>query len=203
MPIRTTVLAAFGLGLAGCAPTAPQPGDLAGAVQFQCPKPGTRATYGTSRRPVVFDGADPADPMVCLATNPNGTTARRVGNLQEVPAGQFAAVRDGLAQVFPLAPGRTARFSYFQGYMNDPTKTGQFRETWTTVGPETLQVGGKPVETVVVTRELEDSQPYGSVGIRWKLWYARDSGVWVKGEPTVLRGDATVRPFAATSIAVP
>lgn len=205
MPLRAAFLCLFGLGLAGCAQNASQPGDAAsaGAVQFQCPKAGTRVTYGTSRRPVVFNGADPGDPMVCLSSNPNGTSSRRVVNLLEPPAPQAREVHDGLVQVFPLAPGRTARFSYFQGYRNDPTQTGQFRETWTTVGPETLQVGGKPVQTVLVTREVENNQAAGSVGIRWKLWFAPESGLWVKGEPTVLRGDATVRPFTVSSIVVP
>ncbi len=203
-------LAGCAVLLAGCM-TGPIPigaipisaADNAPTIGFQCPKPGTAVTYGASSLPVTSAGADPADPLVCLGSGARGAPLRRVANLIEPPPGQERAIRDGLAPLFPIVPGKTAQFGYFQGYRNERTATGQFMEAWTTVGPDTLQIGGKPVPTIVFTRGIENNQRYGTLGIRWRLWFAPESGVWVRGEPTLLRGDANPRPFVATSLLVP
>ena len=200
------VILAVAAGIAGCAaPPAPPPIGPEAAVPFQCPRAGAAVGYNNSATLVVFSGSDPSDPLICLGTLPDGTKFRRVAGIA-VPPGQERAFRDGLAPLFPTASGTmassTAEFGYFQSYRNDPA-TGQFRDRWTRLASETLRVGGKPVETTLFEREVNNTQAWGSVGIRWRLWLAPGTGVWVRGEPTLLRGDATLRPFRATSLIVP
>lgn len=197
------VILALAAGIAGCAPPpATPPIGPQAAVLFRCPKAGVAVGYNNSETPVVFSGSDPSDPLICLGTLPNGTKFRQVAGVA-VPPGQERAFRDGLAPLFPVTPGTTAsstaEFGYFQSYRNDPA-AGQFRDRWTRLGSETLQIGGKPVKTMLFEREVSNTQSWGSVGIRWRLWLAPDTGVWVRGEPTLLRGDATLRPFRATSL---
>ena len=196
--------------VAACAPAAPPPVSIATndparpGVPFHCPKPGTRATFGASTRPMTYTGTDPADPLICTAVNRNGTTLRRVANFFAPPPGQERAIRDGMAPLFPIVPGTKVQFDYFQDYRNDRTKTGQFMEEWTVEGPETLMIGGKPVQTYVFNRSVENNQTYGSLGYTMRLWFAPDSGVWVKSDPTLLRGSVSgLRPTIATSLTVP
>lgn len=190
------------LALAACAGT-PAPNSAAetgGTLGLRCPKPGTFASFGRSELRIVYDGADPADPLICLGKYPNGVAFRQVANYLVPPPGQERRVRDGMAA---LRSGDSAQFGYVQGYRNDPTLTGNFFETWTVQGHETLQIGGQPIQTVRVLREVENTQPYGSFGMRWLLWYAPDSGVWVRGDPTLIRGEARLQPFLVTKVTVP
>lgn len=211
MPNPATLLSILALGaLAACTPGAPAAPQTAAndptppSQAFHCPNPGTKATFRPRARPVTYNGADPADPMICLVANPNGPPSRRVANYLVPSPAQERAIRDGIAPLFPLLPGKTARFGYIQPYANDRTQTGQFTEEWTVIGPETLQIGGKPVQTIVVTRDVENNQSWGSNGYTWRLWFAPDTGVWVKGEPKLLRGSVTgLRPFMAVTLVAP
>jgi hypothetical protein len=201
------IAAALSASLAGCAvPSAMGSAGSVAATPFHCPKPGTAVRFNNAEDPVVFSGFDPADPLICLGRFPNGKAFRRVAAFVVPPSGQERAIRDGLAPLFPIPPSSmasdTAQFGYYQGYRNEPA-TGQFIERWTRIGSETLQIAGKPVETVLFQQEIDNTQSYGSLGIRWRLWFAPESGVWVRGEPKLLRGDARPRPFLATSLMVP
>jgi hypothetical protein len=111
--------------LTGCAmPSVTGPVGSVAAVPFHCPKPGTAVTFNNSENPVVFNGSDPADPLICLGTFPNGNAFRRVAAYVVPPSGQERAVRDGLAPLFPTAPGSmasaSAQFGYYQAYRNEP-----------------------------------------------------------------------------------
>ena len=201
--VLSTIMAASLCGCAASAPPVVASSSGMTPVAFHCPKPGATATVGTSRLPISFDGADPADPLVCLGKFQNGTAFRRIANLLTPPPGQDRAIRDGIAPLFPIVPGKTAEFSYFQGYTNDRFKTGQFVERWATLGPETLTIAGQPVQTIVFTREVENSQTYGSLGINSRLWFAPDAGVWVRGDTTVVRGQSNARSFVVTKLTTP
>lgn len=184
-PRGMSLAAAVLFNLAACAPdTPPLPGLSASvpASEFRCPAPGPHTAPGQDGRATVSRGADPADPLVCLGTGPSGAPFRRVANLIAAPPGQERAVRDGLAALFPTAVGKEAQYSYFQGYSNDLTNTGHFREHWRTLGGQTLDVGGAPVQTVVFQRDVNELQRYGTVAKRWLLWFAPERGTWVRGQ---------------------
>ena len=200
LPALAAALAAL---LSACAPQ-PMVGALGGpAVEFRCPKPGTRAAF-SSGRPVVYTGADPADALICLGTNPDGTPFRRVANHFTVTPGTEASIRAGLAPLFPLAPGKTVDFGYIQGYSNDPTKTGQYQEKWTVIGPDTAKVGETDTPTILVTRQVTNHAQYGMIAYRWKLWLDPATGIWVKGEPEFLQGQGSNQvPFQARRIILP
>ena len=208
MPIIRTACVVAAAVLAGC--TAPPPavllaaGPQGPAIPFRCPKPGTAVFYGRSSQPVTFADADPADPLVCLGALPGRSQVRRIANYMVAPSSQERAIRDGMAPLFPIVPGKTAEFRYLGTYSNERTLTGEFIERWTTDGSETVQVDGKPVQAVLFTREVSNLQRYGSAATRWRLWYDPGTGVWVRGEPTMLRGETfNARPFQAARVTVP
>lgn len=191
----------------GCATPLPPavmaagPGQPAAGVAFHCPRPGTSVTFNDADRPVVFTGADPADPFLCLATGPNGVRMRRFANVATAVPGQEAEFRDGLTRLFPLQPGKTVEFGYYNGYANDPTKRDRHNESWTVGQATSLRIGGRTVTVIPVRRTIETIASTNSNAWRWTLYYEPESGVWVRGEPELLRGMVNgLRPYTATAM---
>ncbi len=203
---RSVLIAAAVSSVAACAsepPSTRMPAAGEG-IAFRCPAPGTQATFNNASRPVVFNGADATDPFICVATAPNGIRVRRYAGLVPPIPGQERPVRDGLVDLFPLVPGKSVRFSYLKGYSNDPTKRDYYNETWTVGPPATLQIGGRPIKVAIVTQDVDNMQTYGSSAWRSRWFYAVDSGVWVRHEPEVVRGQVFgLQQFTATNLSAP
>jgi hypothetical protein len=206
---KTLGVLAMAWTVAGCA-TPPSAATTAGTiagpapmadVAFHCPKPGTSANFNDSDRPVVFTGADAADPFLCTATGPNGTKMRRYANVASAVRGQETEFREGLAKLFPLRAGKTIEFTYYNGYTNDPTRQDRQNESWTVGQATTLQIGTRIMTVIPVKRTIETIASTNSNAWRWTLYYEPISGVWVRGEPELLRGMVNgLTPYTATAL---
>ena len=193
---------------AACAaPPVPVVGEATASpkdVAFHCPKAGTSVTYNDADRPVVFTGADAADPFLCTARGPNGVRLRRFGNIITAVPGQEAEFREGMTRLFPLRAGKTVDFGYYRGYVNDPTKRDRHNETWSVGQSTVLQIGSRTMTVIPVVQTIETIASTNTNAWRWKHFYEPGSGVWVRGEPELLRGQVNgLRPYTATALTVP
>lgn len=103
-----------------------------------------------------------------------------------------------------MTPGKKTTFSYLQGYRNDPTQKDKKEEVWTVIGPSMLTISGVSVSTVVVTRDIQTFGTWDTNAWRWTYQYDPVSGVWLKGDPELLRGSVSgLTPFKATSLSAP
>jgi hypothetical protein len=168
-----------------------------GGVQFRCPPAGTRVNFETGF--LQFDGADPADPAVCLATNSNGQQQRRLYNFWVLPLDDERAVRQGFAALWPAAPGRTASYTFI-GRAADQN-TFRYAERWRVLRTEALNIGGVSRNTVVLERTQEGMLGNTFLGTD-TFWYDVDTGAFLKRNVTVTRGRAGGGPFEARSIVV-
>ncbi len=131
----------------------------ASAQEFRCP-PAGQAVALSDGRTLLQQGADPADPLLCLrqSTRRGDTPTQERLWLNALPEGepeQRAARRAAIAGLLPFRPGATAQTA-------EPRPNGETRTTTFTVrdiGPKTLPAGS----FTVVTLLEETSFPAGKI----------------------------------------
>lgn len=183
----------------GGATTVSTPAVPASGVAFRCPATGTRLTFGNGGY-LEFQGADPADPVVCLARNANGQQQRRLYNFWTLPLDDDSALRQGFGALWPAVPGKTAAYTFI-GRTAD-NNTFRYSERWRVVGAEILQIGGSPRATMVLERVQEGMLGNNFLGTD-TYWFDVQTGSFLKRQVSVTRGRAGVSSFEATSIIAP
>jgi hypothetical protein len=147
-----------------------------------------------------FRGADSADPTICLATNASGQQQRRLRNFFLLPLEDEPSVRNGLAALWPLSPGRTANFTFI-GRTQDQS-TFRYAERWSVERQETVTIGGTQRSVFVLTRTQEGMFNNNYLGTE-TYWLDAETQTWLKRTVAVTRGRAAGSNWEAQSIVVP
>lgn len=209
MRIRLLTLLAGAWALAGCqtegsglTPVTAAPAawsvPASASLSFRCPAPGTAIAFTNGS--LTYSGADPADPVVCLATNAAGQAQRRLYDFWILPIEDEGSIRRGFAALWPLSPERGASYT-FTG-RSERNNTHRYAVTWRVLRTETLEIGGSPRNTVVLQRRQEGMLGNHFLGTD-TFWFDVDIGAFVKRDVGVTRDRSGGRPFEALSIAAP
>ncbi len=209
MRIRLLTLLAGAWALAGCqtdgggaAPVAATPAAWSvpggASLAFRCPAAGTAIEFTNGA--LTYRGADPTDPVVCLATNAAGQEQRRLYDFWILPIEDEASLRRGFAALWPLTPGGGASYSFI-GHTQRHTSS-RYMESWRVLRTETLEIGGSPRNTVVLQRRQEGMLGNNFLGTD-TFWFDIEAGAFVKRDVGVTRDRSSGRPYEALSIAIP
>jgi hypothetical protein len=152
-------------------------------VNFACPRPGTVEERALGK--LQYTGAA-SDPAVCNFVNYKNEPDARLFNFYPMEPSSTAAVKAGMGDLFA---GRktSVTFDY-----TSPTRYLS-HDTWTFTRREPVVIGGRSFDTVVL--EL-DRQYEGRNQNHWHLveWLSAKDGLWVKGQSTLVSGQATGMP---------
>ncbi|MGG5819843.1 hypothetical protein [Falsiroseomonas sp. HW251] len=196
-----TAMATLGVAmLAGCAPQQTGPALPMGAAPpgFQCPAAGTQIV-GSDGTVTQFTGVSPSDPFACTM-NTNSGPQTRLANIYPLPVPEEAALRNGMARLWPLEPGKSTNF--IREISGQAGALGWINETWHVLGQQTLVVANQPRQVMVM--ENIQSMPYiqGYAG-QWTLYYDIQARAFVGGDLRVIRGINNTPSWRATSITTP
>jgi hypothetical protein len=153
-------------------------------VGFACPKAGTIEERALGK--LQYTGAAANDPTVCNFVNYKNEPDARLFNFYPMEASSAAAVKAGMGDLF-AGRKNTVTFDY-----TSPTRYLS-HDTWTISRHEPVVIGGRSFDTVVL--EL-DRQYEGRNQNRWHLveWLSARDGLWVKGQSSLVSGQATGMP---------
>lgn len=171
---------------------------------FQCPKPGT-VVSAASQATRTYHGADPSDPEVCLATNSVTGKERILFNYVSLPfyvPAEESAARLAMRGVFSgqLREGRYTYTALAGSTVGGATQAPLTRSrVWRRIGPETITVEGKSVDTVVF-EQISTSSGRDYVT---RSNYDPNSGIWIRIGDTKLDGVPVERGFTRRIIAIP
>lgn len=168
------------------------------SLSFRCPAAGTVIEFTNGA--LTYRGADPSDPVVCLATNAAGQEQRRLYEFWQLPIEDEASLRRGFAALWPLTPGGGASYSFI-GHTQRQTSS-RYADSWRVLRTETLEIGGSPRNTAVLQRRQE-----GMLGNNFlrtdTFWFDIEIGAFLKRDVGVTRDRSGGRPFEALSITTP
>jgi hypothetical protein len=209
MRIRVLAALAGACALMGCqtdgggaAPVARTPAAWSvpggASLPFRCPAAGTAIEFTNGA--LTYSGVDPADPVVCLATNAAGQEQRRLYDFWILPIEDEAGLRRGFAALWPLTPGRRADFTFIG--RSQSNNTHRYAESWRVLGTETLRVGESSRNTVVLERRQEGMLGNNFLGID-TFWFDIEIGAFLKRDVGVTRDRSGGRPFEALAITTP
>ena len=177
---RTTPVLAAALGalaLAGCQ-QGPSPAQMGAIMQpppgFACPAAGT-TVRGDDGRTIVYGGAAPDDPEMCvyaLTVGGQERTVRALFNIAALSQYTPGAERAQLRALFPFAPGNRASWQTHNFYGE------AWQVTVTIVGRESVMV---PAGTFTAWRQTLNDRGFGFNS--WEIEYTR----WVLDDGTVIR----------------
>lgn len=173
------------VSLALAAPAFAQP-----QVPFRCPSVGTVAEFSTGVK-LTSQGADPADPVVCLLRieSPTGTREARLlyafWTLPLPHRGAEPAARAGFAALFPATIGKSTTYELFL-----PRESGgddPYRETWRVlrIEPVTVRAGSF---TAMVMERVQEGGGGNTFRGSWTRWLDLESRVIVKQTFSLSRG---------------
>lgn len=156
---------------------------------FNCPPAGTSLTYTTGIQ-LNWTGTDLIDPDVCLLRI-NGPGARgerrRLYNYWDVNAPDLPALRAGAAAIYPLATGKTSRFTW-EGRDADQFPVTVL-ENWAVLRSDNIDIGGQQRGVWVVQRASEFLESHrGNFKGVLTLWLDRETGVVLRQAVDVMRG---------------
>jgi hypothetical protein len=196
-----TLMATLGLlAVSACAPQNAGPSLPMGAAPqgFQCPAPGTQIV-SSDGSVTQWTGVSPTDPFACTV-NTNRGPQTRLANIYTLPMPEESALRNGIARLWPLQPGKTTNF--IREVSGDAGALAWINETWHVLGQQALVVANQPRQVLVI--ENIQSMPYvqGYAG-QWTLYYDTQARVFVGGDLRVIRGVNNTPSWRATSITVP
>ena len=158
---------------------------------------------------VTYEGSDPEDPSVCLVRFGDGRKGRSLAGLFTQPAPDEASLRHGLADLFPLAPGRRTSFIWRTPITGSPEEVGVFQESWRVTGERAVRVGRSSRRVWLVEREQRNvSGNESRFAYRYDVQYQIDRET---GAPLSFRARSTTRDgstapvpgWTATFIKVP
>jgi hypothetical protein len=167
---------------------------------FACPVPGTTISINGGT-PWRYTGTDPADPFVCLAVAPQGDTRRRLAAWTDLSTASDAAQRAGFAQLWPMAAGRQAEWTWSWRSLQGNTVT--IRDRYRILEKRVETVAGREREVFVIERN-ETHIPAGNFERVWTFWYDPEARLVVRSRMQVVRGPGDNRfDWTATAISVP
>ncbi|MBX9593187.1 MAG: hypothetical protein K2X46_02395 [Roseomonas sp.] len=169
------------------------------AVAFRCPEAGTRVIFGVGGT-LLYHGADPADPTICLRAGSDGVRQRMLYNFYQLPLTDERSVRQGLQRLWPLAVNKSVDYIFIG--QTDSMSTHQYAENFRVLRAEVLMIDGSPRNTLVLRHTQEgrlDNRFLGSS----TYWWDTATGAWLKREVSVTRGQSSSRPYEAIGITVP
>ena len=193
--------------LAGCTPQGgSNPATGAASVAqpipgFSCPPPGTAVTYDSGRQ-TTFQGADPADPALCISTTATGTQQRQLFGFFADGTPSYATIRSGMARLYPLAIGRSADFVTVHTVgagRGAGLDTQQYREVFTIRGEERIAVGDQQVDTWVMSRRQEGMGGNSFRGTD-TFWIDKATGVYLRRMVNETFGQTRATPYTATAL---
>lgn len=173
-----------------------------------CPGFGVRVARRDSPD-VLYAGADPRDAAVCLTASEDGQEGRFIAGLITQPAADEASLRQGLANLFPLAPGRRTSFIWRTPIAGSSGDVGTFQETWRVAGERGLWIDGTERRVWILDRDQRNvSGNESRFAYRYEIRYTIDR---TTGAPLSFSGRSMTRngrampvpAWIATSILVP
>ena len=117
--------------------------------------------------------------------------------LHNLPSTDEPAMRQGLAALWPLTPGKKSMFIHTATVMS--RQRFQYSDTWRA---ERITIAGRPRDTIVVRRTQQSLIP-GRVFTRYTGWCDISTRAWIKLDIQVLQGRSGAQPFEATAIKLP
>lgn len=168
---------------------------------FACPAPGTRVEI-RANRPETWNGADPADPAVCLVSTGVMQGERRLLGLVALPVEDERAWRDGMWALWPLEPDRRSTFTAFG---RDVRGDRVFhRHEWRVEGTQSLRIGARTHDTIVLrVRTTHADGARGRHDVVRTIWLDRDIGVPVRVGVDARQGVSRDRSFMAREVEPP
>ena len=125
---------------------------------------------------------------------------RLLANHYELPIPDEANVRRGMAELWPLAPGKTTSFVRDQRTVNGALV--RFETNWRVVGERSMDIGGSPRRVMVLEMREEVPTMSGYAGT-WTYFYDTAARAIVGGDINMLRGINRAQNWRATAITVP
>jgi hypothetical protein len=190
----------FLLALAACKTAAPQAEK---AWIFTCPEPGSRVVWDDGRS-LVFTGADPADPAICLARPAAGGSPLRLAwGLVEETASEGRGHRPGMASLFPAKTGANASYTATVSSSGSGIQY-PYDTRWRVMGFERLQVPAGQFDTVVLERAVAGTGANAAQTFTVRYWLDGVSGILLKRSVAPGRGGSTLlRGLVATQVTLP
>ena len=158
------------------------PQDILNANGSFCPTPGTTVTFVDAGRSTTgtYQPIDPAHPALCpLSTSP-GKSRTLLYNLYDTK--MLSDQQSVCVALRDLLSGRKDRVVFeIRSMIRYPFP--KFRETWTRLGQEPVEVDKRHVLAIVFEHESEGPRDVGVAGSttathqRWKLWYDPAKGI--------------------------
>ena len=163
------------------APVLVQPAHAQSAV---CPN-GITLTYSDGGHR-TFEGADPADPMMCLYSLSDGRERQLLFNYYALRTGSnYSAARPALQQFFSGQQREVSFRVLLQTSGPGIVGVNQYQVTWRYLADDTLTIGKTSYPTRVVDCEMQ-GQNGNSFHSLWRLWTARDKLMFLRGEYQLL-----------------
>lgn len=159
------------------APVRPQPPAPTAKVEFRCPSAGVTVTTksATSVTEWTSQGADGSDPTLCIRKRGFTTTEQYFGIFGRNIAG--ASVADLKKSMQELIGGTRNEFS-LRYEVQAGSERWTFEDKWVRVGIETLTVGGRRHETILMEQMQQNlTRPFKGTA-RW--WLDPSSGILLK-----------------------
>lgn len=168
---------------------------------FECPPSGTVVQFGANRR--RYTGSDPADPLVCNFTATNAgreTSGQMLANLVFLPTQDDAVIRAGLAQLWPLTPGK--RVSYTHNARNNDGSNFQLRQDLRVVGTRRMSIAGAERDVIVIENDRQNPNWTGYF-VTWTFYYDPESRSMLGGDINVVRGSDRSTNWRASGVTLP
>ncbi len=166
----------------------------AAPVSFVCPADGTRTQTmtGSTRTTTTWGGADPTDPQICLTKR------------GQVVANRYLFEQDNVSIINDMPAAKLVMAAAFSGattpscYKITSTTTGAgitgdhiFERCFKQIGPAITVVNGVNTPTIAFwgsERGLADNGYSGE----WVYYFDPQLNLFVKGDPTTIRGNPAV-----------
>lgn len=148
---------------------------------FTCPRNGTIAQYEFGK--VQYLGPTRDDRYNCAFIGVTGKKGSLLFNFYWAEGDDYKAVRKAMLSLL-LNETQSVRFTFLY-----PGNRNQYQETWAFRRMETLVLDGRKIDAAVYERHQEGMLGNDHHG-RWMLWLDPRTGIWVKREFSLLRGQA-------------
>ncbi len=173
------------------------------AQTFQCPKPGTIVSFGAVNT-MTYQGADPADPDVCVGVHSARGEQRRLFDWYTLPIrGDDKPVRVAYRAVMsgqqPQASYTITLSSMTGGGGGSVAFYQDFDRTLRRLGPQTITIGTEQFQTMV----YEQIERFQGRENTQKLYYDLASRVWVRADNRMRDGITIANGWSVTAVKLP